>query len=174
MWVMVDDLTDVVIRPATADDANQIARVHIASWRQAYTGMVDEDYLAGLDVDARAAWWSQVLDRRSTSVWVAEESGGVLGFASLGPALDEDSDRETMQIYTIYLDPASWGRGVARELIRTVLDAVPQGAPVTLWVPAANERARHFYRRHGFAADGVERIEEFGGDQVRELRYRKG
>ncbi|MBO1750749.1 GNAT family N-acetyltransferase [Actinotalea sp. BY-33] len=173
---MVDDLTDMVIRPATDDDARAIAEVHVASWRQAYTGVIDEDYLAKLDVSARAAWWSELLDssNTSTSVWVAENEGRVVGFASMGPSLDEDADRSALQIYTIYLDPSAWGHGIARELMRTVLADVPEGVPVTLWVPAANERARHFYRRHGFSADGVERVEEFGGDQLREMRYRKG
>ncbi|MCL3860536.1 GNAT family N-acetyltransferase [Actinotalea sp. K2] len=173
---MVDDLLDVVIRPATLDDAAPIATVHIASWREAYTGVVAEDYLAGLDVTARTAWWTEVLDgsRRGTSVWVAELEGQVVGFASLGPSLDEDADRDTLQIYTIYLEPSFWGHGVARELMRTVLSAVPGGATVTLWVLAANDRARHFYRRNGFVADGVERLEEFGGDRLKEIRYRRG
>jgi ribosomal protein S18 acetylase RimI-like enzyme len=45
---------------------------------------------------------------------------------------------------------------------------------VTLWVLADNERARHFYRRHGFQADGVERIDEVGGAELLEVRYRRG
>lgn len=171
---MVDDLTGVVIRAATLDDAMAIAGVHVASWRQAYAGLIDEEYLAQLDVGSRAAWWQQVLDdNHSTQVWVAEDDGEVVGFASLGPSLDEDAARETMQVYTLYLDPAAWGRGAARSLIRTVIEAVPSGAPVTLWVAAGNDRARHFYRRNGFVDDGVDRIEDFGGDRVREVRYRR-
>ena len=38
---------------------------------------------------------------------------------------------------------------------------------------AANERARHFYRRHGFQPDGVERYEDVGGDDLLEMRYRR-
>lgn len=173
---MVEDLTDVKIRTATTGDAGPIARVHIASWREAYAGVVADDYLAGLDVTSRAAWWHEQLATAdsSTSVWVAEEDGDVVGFASLGPSLDEDADRNTMQIYTIYLEPSVWGHGVARALMRTVLSVVPKDAPVTLWVLAANERARHFYRRNGFADDGVERIEELGGEPYREVRYRRG
>lgn len=174
---MVDDLDDVVIRPATADDADQIAGVHVASWRQAYTGVVAEDYLAGLDVQTRAARWHELLERAAatgTQVWVAESEGSVVGFASVGPSLDEDAERTTLQIHTIYLEPRSWGHGIARELMRTLLNDVPPGAAVTLWVLAANERARHFYRRSGFSPDGVERLEELGGEEYRSVRYRRG
>lgn len=173
--VMVEDLTDVTIRPATVDDAAQIAAVHVASWRQAYRGVVAEDYLSHLDVESRTAWWREELERagRTSKVWVAQDDGAIVGFASLGPSLDDDAERDTMQIYTIYLEPSAWGLGVARELMRTVLAAVPPGAPVTLWVMHANERARHFYRRHGFAPDGVERVEDIAGGPWREVRYRR-
>lgn len=173
---MVDDLLEVLIRPATADDAAQIAAVHVASVRQAYAGVVDEDYLEHLDVDARESTWREQLENppRGVQVWVAEEEGKVVGFASLGPSLDEDADRDTLQIHTIYLEPHAWGQGIARELMRSVLAAVPAGAPVTLWVLSANERARHFYRRNGFVPDGVERLESIGDVQHREVRYRRG
>lgn len=174
---MVDEPAEVTIRPATVDDAEEIARVHVASWRQAHTGVVAEEYLSHLDVTGRAERWRDTIAGRvdpPTQVWVAEDEGRVIGFASLGPSLDEDAERSTMQIYTIYLEPHAWGRGVARELMRTVLAGVPAGAPVTLWVLAGNERARHFYRRNGFSPDGVERLDEIGGQQYRELRYRRG
>ena len=174
--VMVEDLTEVTIRPATVDDAARIASVHVASWRQAYRGVVAEDYLATLDVDRRTEWWRNQLKGagRGTQVWVAQDEGQVVGFASLGPSLDDDAGRDTLQIHTIYLEPSSWGLGVARELMRTLLAAVPPGAPVTLWVMHANERARHFYRRNGFVADGVERVEDIAGEPFREVRYRRG
>ena len=173
---MVDELPDVTIRPATVEDAEEIAAVHVASWRQAHTGVVAEEYLAGLDVDARAAWWRTQLEQGSprVRVWVAEDEGRVVGFSSLGPSLDDDAGRDTLQIYTIYLEPSAWGRGIARELLRTVLAAVPAGVPVTLWVLEANARARHFYRRHGFSPDGVARIEEIGAERFTEMRYRRG
>lgn len=55
--------------------------------------------------------------------------------------------------------------------MRTLLAEVPAAARLTLWVFADNERARHFYRRHGFTPDGVERLEEFGGKHLTEMRY---
>lgn len=171
---MVHDLTDVTIRPATVEDAGQIAQVHLASWREAYAGAVSEDYLAGLDVESRAERWRRTLaDDPSTQVWVAQDEGRIIGFAALGPSRDEDADRTTMEIYSIYLEPSAWGHGVARDLMRTVLAEVPGGAAVTLWVLSTNERARHFYRRNGFSPDGVERVEEIGDKHVNEVRYRR-
>jgi RimJ/RimL family protein N-acetyltransferase len=165
-----DDLT---IRPATAADASAIARIHVASWREAYAGIVPTQYLASLDVAAREAWWDDVVGRTTSSTWVAELDQRTVGFAHLGPAGDEDAEPEDLELYAIYLDPETWGRGVARDLMRTVLDAAPESSAVSLWVLADNERARRFYKRHGFEPDGVEKIEEIGGKPLTEVRYRR-
>lgn len=164
-----DDLT---IRPATTADASAIARIHVASWREAYAGIVPADYLAGLDVDAREQWWVDLLSR-STGTWLAILDQRTVGFAHLGAASDEDAEPGDLQLYSIYLDPESWGRGVARDLLRTALETVPASTAVSLWVLADNERARRFYRRHGFEPDGVEKIEDIGGTPFTEVRYRR-
>ncbi|GEN78479.1 GNAT family N-acetyltransferase [Actinotalea fermentans] len=173
---MVEDVTEVTIRPATPADAERIAAVEFASWREAYRGVVPEEFLAGLDEPSRAEHWASTLATldRGHSVWVADDEDGTVGFVHLGPSRDEDADRTTMEIYSIYLDPHAWGRGAARELMRTTLGAVPDGATVTLWALDTNDRARHFYRRSGFAPDGVEKMEEFGGEYLKEIRYRRG
>jgi ribosomal protein S18 acetylase RimI-like enzyme len=169
--------TETTIRPAGTSDAQAIARVHVASWQQAYAGIVPIEYLTSLDPAEREQRWAEHLrngPRDSVRTWVAEEAGTIVGFASVGPARDEDAERDQEEIYSIYLDPAKWGKGVARDLMRTVVGAFPAGTPMTLWVMADNARARHFYRRHGFSPDGAERLEDVGGAQLLEVRYRRG
>ncbi|WP_372594529.1 N-acetyltransferase family protein [Actinotalea sp.] len=172
---MVDDLIDLNIRPARVEDARGIAEAHIAAWRQAYADVVAESYLANLDVEARTAQWAEILENPAprTRVLVAEEDGAVAGFAMIGPSRDEDAELGGLEIYSIYLQPEAWGHGVARELMRTILAEVPSEVPVTLWVLAANARARHFYRRHGFTPDGVERLDPIGEENHLEVRYRR-
>ena len=78
------------------------------------------------------------------------------------------------EIYSIYLDPEQWGRGVARELMRTVVAEAGASTRIMLWVLAENERAQHFYRRNGFAPDGVEKLAPVGGAELLEVRYLRG
>jgi len=164
----------VTIRRATVDDADAIATVHIASWRGAYAGIVPDAYLASLDVERRSELWLKSLSEGVAHTWIASDRGRTLGFATLGPARDEDAEAGDLELYAIYLDPEAWGRGVARDLMRTVLGEVRPGVPVSLWVIADNDRARHFYRRHGFQTDGVERREDIGGADITEVRFRRG
>lgn len=171
---MRDELEDVVVRPATTQDADPISRVHVESWRQAYAKEVPQEYLDGLNADGWAARWRERLEARHGTVLVAEDGGRVVGFVSVGASRDEDAEPGTMEIYAIYVEPDAWGRGAARELMRAALALVPATGVVTLWSLAGNERAGHFYRRHGFVPDGVERTEEISGTTVLEARYRRG
>lgn len=173
---MGETLGEVTIRTADVGDAAEIARVHVASWQEAYAGIVPADHLASLDPTARRSEWLDHLrngPRDGVRTWVAWGDDRALGFASLGPSRDADAARNEQEIYSIYLDPGMWGKGVARDLLRTVLAEVSPPTPVSLWVLADNERARHFYRRHGFIPDGKERRHEVGGQDLRELRYRR-
>ena len=169
--------TEVTIRTADVADAAAIAQVHVASWQEAYAGIVPVEHLNTLEAGAREEDWAEHLrngPRDGVRTWVADDGTRIVGFASVGPARDEDAARGDEEIYSIYLDPKMWGKGVARDLMRTVLAEVsPQGA-LTLWVLADNERARHFYRRHGFKEDGAERLDEVGGARLLEVRYRRG
>ncbi len=164
-----------IVRPAAATDAEAIAGVHIRSWQSAYRGMLPDEYLDGLDPVARGRWWRNQLDHpdRGTT-WVATIEDAVVGFLSLGPSRDEDADPRTLEIFSVYLEPSLFGSGVARDLMRTALAELPARASVTLWTASENERSRHFYRRHGFSPDGTERIEEIGGTELPEVRYRRG
>lgn len=168
---MVEETNALTIRTATVDDARAVAHVHVDSWRGAYAGIVPDEVLAGLDVETREQAWHSHLTSPEIRTWIAEIAGRAIGFATLGPARDEDADEGDRELYAIYLSPESWGTGAARELMRSLLAEVPAGSRLSLWVFADNERAHHFYRRHGLAPDGVERLEDFGGTHLTEVRY---
>lgn len=169
---MAETLGEVTIRPAEVADAPEISRVHTASWQEAYAGIVPAEYLAALDPQDT---WVETLrsgPRNGVQTWIALSDARALGFASIGPSRDEDATRNEQEIYSMYLDPGMWGKGVARDLLRTVLGEIRPPAPVSLWVPAASDRGQHFYRRHGFVPDGTERLLEVGGQDLLEVRYR--
>ena len=174
---MVEQLDEVTIRVATEGDAAGIARVHVRSWQEAYAGIVPDAYLSSLDPDERTAQWRRYLREGPTEeilTWVAAVPDRLVGFVTVGPSRDEDARRGDREIFSIYLDPGTWGHGVARDLMRTVISEVGDKTTITLWVLADNERARHFYRRHGFQADGVERYDDIGGESLLEVRCRRG
>ena len=129
-----------------------------------------------LSIEARTTTWakafSQSPDQASTTL-VGELDGQIVGFACVGASRD-DTDSATGELWGLYLDPAHWGAGHGHTLHTEALDvARASGAAIaTLWVLTTNQRARHFYERHGWVADGTEKT-VWGGDvRLDETRYR--
>ena len=150
-------MTDMALRKATQADAAAIGTVHVASWRETYTGMVPEEMLAGLSVDARTGMWRKILDASDESgcaaVFVVEDGGRVIGFGSCGQQR-EDAWAEagfSGEFSAIYVLRSHQRRGVGRLLIAAMskeLSALGHTA-ASLWVLRQNEPARAFYERLG-------------------------
>jgi ribosomal protein S18 acetylase RimI-like enzyme len=162
------------IRPATAEDADAIARVHIASWQSAYDRVLPADFLASLSFEGRRDSWAESIATGQTHVLVAEANSQVVGFSAVGLCRDEGASPETFEIWAIYLSPSHWSVGLGRELWLASRElARSRGAlRITLWVLASNQRAIGFYRAAGFVAEPSS-LKSFalGGVQVEELRF---
>ena len=81
------------VRPARPEDAAEIARIQLATWRTAYRRMFPAHVLADLDEAYLARGWSEAIQSPPTQrhrVLVAIEQGEsaspVVGFAAAGPA----------------------------------------------------------------------------------------
>jgi len=164
------------VRPARAADAPALARVHVAAWRSAYVGVMPDAFLAELD-EARFArgWVSNLEDNVATTLVGIGNDGRVDGFATVGRARDE-TPGVTGELWALNLHPKAFGTGLAMPLHRAALDrlAAAGHTSVLLWVARDNPRARRFYEREGWAADGGARDEEFGGSPLAEVRYVRG
>ncbi|MEJ2859461.1 MULTISPECIES: GNAT family N-acetyltransferase [unclassified Saccharothrix] len=172
-----------VIRTATVLDAAEIARIHVEAWQAAYAGHMPEEFLSGLSVADRRAAWERQLAQGTADVFVIEDtgvvegSGVVAGFAIVGPSRDADADPGTGELHAINLDPAHWHSGLGRPLLDHAVTALRDRGyrDATLWVLGANDRARRFYARAGWAPDGTTRVETIAAGTVRleEVRYRR-
>ncbi|MFJ7218304.1 GNAT family N-acetyltransferase [Amycolatopsis sp. NPDC098790] len=152
-----------MIRPAVVADAAAIGEVHVRSWQAAYAGLIPADFLARLSASSRAASWERRI-RDGGPVLVAEDDGAVVGFAAYGPG----------QLYALYLLPEHWGRGLGRALHDRVVEELP-GDSAVLWVLSTNERAKAFYLRQGWVADGATQTETIDDGRVtlEETRFRR-
>jgi ribosomal protein S18 acetylase RimI-like enzyme len=148
-----------VVRPAGPGDADEIAQVHVDSWRETYSGLIPDRYFDADALDARRRMWRAILrlDPMPGTLVVAERDGRVVGFAFAGSADHPDAVKGVepargLHLFSIYLAAAEQGAGTGHAL----LEAAVGDQPAQLWVAAANDRARAFYERHGFHTDGTE------------------
>lgn len=172
-------ITRFTLRRAGHRDAFAIARAHVESWQASYLGLIPAAVLNRLSVPAQAVSWRRILstdDHRGARTWIITDGSLVLGFCSAGPSRDDEEDFVTVgEIYTIYLIPPAWGRGLGAELLEAAQsDLANRGhQAVTLWVLEGNTRARRFYELNGFAPDGARRPVPLGEATLPEVRYRR-
>ena len=135
-----------------------------------------EAFLNSLSVENRTKFWQETLSIPTSlpAVWVAEENSKIVGFCSVGMSKDDDRRPETGEVYAIYVDPNSMGKGVGSKLIDKGLETLKeQGCKeATLWVLDTNEKTRRFYASKGWKADGAKKTESQDGFDLSEVRYR--
>jgi ribosomal protein S18 acetylase RimI-like enzyme len=162
------------VRPAAPHDAPAIAAVHVATWRDAYAGLLPHDFLAGLDVAQWADRWRGRLSEPPAgfSAFVFERGGAIGGFASCGPDRHGNAGGE---LYTIYVDPGCQGLGAGRLLMDAAVRylAAAGYTEAGLWVLAGNRPSRGFYEAQGWRADGTQKPWTFDAARpgVPEVRY---
>ena len=165
-----------LVRPAVPQDARAIAAVHVATWRDAYEGLLPDDLLDALDVDQRAEAWRGRLAALSGAlfVFVFELDAKVRGFVSGGPQRDGGVAGE---VYAIYVEPGSQGRGAGRQLLQAAVDCLTAAgfAEARLWVFADNHPARGFYESQGWRPDGTEQPWTYRGvgEGIMDVRYKR-
>jgi len=159
------------VRAATPDDAAVIARIHVDAWRAAYRGQIPQPYLDSLSADERTRTWAGTLARPGPGRVLVTEM--LTGFSFYGPS--RDGEDGAAEIFAVYVRPDCWRRGAGRALCEEALHDARgrECAAVTLWVLKTNERARRFYERIGYVADGAERTNtRLTGFSLHEMRYR--
>ena len=142
-----------MIRPADADDAGAIARVHVASWRSTYREILPPDFLASLTEAGYTDRWRRFIADRSSRVYVVQEGdarAGVVGFGSGGRERAGETGYAG-ELYAIYLLEAFQRRGHGRELVRAVVGGLREMGleDMIIWVLSANRAARDFYEGLG-------------------------
>ncbi|MFN2747388.1 GNAT family N-acetyltransferase [Bacillus sp. z60-18] len=142
----------MIIRKAKAEDADQIANVHVETWRAAYQGILPDDTLSTLSLKKQADLWKTSLSDPNDQevVFVAEETGGsIAGFASGGPSRLQHSAYQG-EVSAIYLLPRYHKQGIGRRMMQTVARELKKQNMNSLmvWVLADNPSAA-FYERLG-------------------------
>lgn len=150
------------IRPATDDDVLAMAKVHIASWRETYPGILPQPMLSGLSIAEEAIRWQRMLDRPRVSggtiAFVAELGGSLVGYGSCGDQRTPELRGQgfTGEITELYVLRSAQGQGAGTGLMAAMARALSERGhqALSLWALEGNAPARHFYERRGGIAIG--------------------
>jgi GNAT superfamily N-acetyltransferase len=158
-------------RPAEVEDAAAIARVHVATWRSTYRGLLPDDFLDSLDEAGYEERWGRIVGDGSSLVYVAADGPDVVGFASGGRERAGESGYEG-ELYAIYVLRESQGRGHGRRLVEAVVGGLRELhlRDMIVWVLRDNSGARGFYERLGGVYVRTQPI-TIGSARLQEVSY---
>ena len=173
------------VRPARPEDAGEIARIQVATWRVAYRRMLPRTVLDDLDEAWIAERWSASIaqppsprHRVLVAVEQAEQSY-LVGFAASGPAdeqalaPDEPPLPEGVAAVTDLLVEPRWGRrGHGSRLLAAAVDLWREDgfAAAVAWAYDGDAATRKFLTSAGWAPDGAGRALDVEDMLVYQLR----
>jgi ribosomal protein S18 acetylase RimI-like enzyme len=157
--VIAESHVSLAIRRPTADEAAELAALHIACWQEAYRGIVPDEVLAGADLTRRTAVWQGAIANHERIVLAAFDGRNPVGFVMAGAALETLFAGMDGHIPALYVAASHYRRGIGRRLMGEAARAwqAQGGRSLALGVLAANARARAFYEACGarLVSDGV-------------------
>src|SRR5256885_1982816 len=138
--------------------------------------MVPQHFLDALSIADRRRRWDAIFAAThwpDTGIFVLVDRGEVIGFAHICPS--RDNEENVGEVTSIYILREHWSRGGGQALMRAALASMRAAnfSEATLWVLDGNTHARSFYVANGWTADGADKVDEIGGAEIREVRYRR-
>lgn len=175
---------DLPLRHGGPGDGAAIAAVQRRAWRHDYRGLLPDPFLDDLDFSYLGAYWAgraTVAPTPRHRLLVAGGRGEVHAVVDVGPARDDDLPpgpdglAVAGEVRSLYVDPSVQGGGLGAALLDAAVDLlVAQGsAELVLWVVEGNTRARRFYERRGWVADGARKVHTVADEGLPEVRYRR-
>jgi GNAT superfamily N-acetyltransferase len=172
---------DASVRPALPDDASEVARVQVVTWRTAYRSVLPAAVLDDWDAEAAESSWRAAIAAPPTpghGVLVALERNTLVGFAAFGPpeltaGEQQDPAGPTTEVSTLLVEPR-WGRrGHGSRLLSAVADLAESGgaARLQVWLLEDDSVSTSFYASAGWAPDGWARTLDTGDAPLREVRW---
>jgi GNAT superfamily N-acetyltransferase len=177
-------MADADARAATPQDAPELARIQLSTWRTAYAQLLPAEVLEGLDADEATRAWREAIEHGT--VFVATEGEWLTGFVSAGAApVTESADASgnpppdaasVALVGTLLVEPRWARRGHGGRLLAAAAGALRAGGATRgiAWVPESDSASLSFYRRAGWAPDGTVRTLDAGGRPLREVRLTGG
>jgi GNAT superfamily N-acetyltransferase len=172
----------VVVRKPVLGDVDELARINIDTWRAAYTGIVPQERIASMDLEAYRRRWVETVSssRPGVAVYVGEVDGALAAYAIGGPYRpQEGADPEDVtglaELYALYVDPPRQSLGAGTAVHDALVGQLAREGylDVALWVLAANASAQTWYARRGWRPDGARSIWVAAGSELPELRMRR-
>src|SRR5215469_11475476 len=138
--------SDVLIRPATARDLEQVREILVETWHDTYDTLIGHDRVS----EITGQWHTpellaKQLHTPGVSFLVAAHESMLVGHA-----FANSPQPPIVMLLRLYILPRWQRRGIGSQLLDAVIQAYPGSTALRLSVEADNLKGVSFYRTHGF------------------------
>ena len=104
--------------------------------------------------------------------YVFEENNMVKGFMTTGDSRDDDKNKDTFELYGIYIDPLFQRQKIGSKFVQECIKEAKNmdKKEITLWVFEKNTETIQFYKKMGFEFDG--KIKYMEGLKENAIRFK--
>lgn len=159
----------IKIRQAEYEDLIGLASIQIRSWRNAFNNILSDSTLNKYTyLDKCLKILENIYNSNKGYFYIASINENPCAELFWRKCTESEHAAEIVSLHSI---PECWGQGVGKAIIDKATDDIFNSGlkTVYLWVFEQNKRARRFYEKCGFIADGATRISIY--DNAAEVRY---
>jgi ribosomal protein S18 acetylase RimI-like enzyme len=167
-----------VVFPAGPSDAEELARVHVASWRETYRGLLADAFLARMSEPGFTRRFRRALTSPDGGITLAAaDRYSLVGYAQGGPSRRDAANLANggeAEIATLYVLRQAQGQGLGKRLMGQTARALAANGATSLMISVLrdNIRARGFYEHLGGEPETARQEPGPGGRLLYEVAYR--
>lgn len=161
---------DYIIRKNELKDQEQMARIKIDGWLNAYDKIIASKYMKTLDYKKQTERYIASFEEYKDLVFVAVRGDEVLGYSCFH--LEDKSGNFDSELVSLYIKPDEKGRGIGTNLLKeTAKELLSKGKNnMIIWCLSDNLPAIKFYEHLG-GKKVVEKDAKIGDDYYKEYGY---
>ena len=151
-------------RLARVTDADAIAQIQSAAWRERFALSWPPELLVTLDEDSASHEWVRAIlsppDPRVQILVATNSSDEVVGFAALGPSGDPDMDDQTLELVMWEVHPDARRQGHGSRLMSATADKARAlgSTALCMWLGTDEDARRTFAASCGWGPDSAHRV----------------
>ena len=136
------------VRRATIQDAPEIAKAHVDTWRTTYEAFMSKQYLDSLTYEHRTKLWEEQISNPEQHIFVlVNEMDNIRGFAACNA---RKKDPQFGDLSSIYIMKEDQRKGYGRLLLRALFEAFDEMGCEKVFVEVlAENKARNLYEYYG-------------------------
>lgn len=147
--LLLEPKDDYIIRKNIYEDQEQMARIKVDSWKNAYDSIISSTYLKSLNYEEQTQRYKSSFDEYKDLVFVAVRNNEVLGYSCFNPV--PNIDQFDSELVSLYIKPSEIGKGIETSLFLETCKELSSldKTNMVVWCLSDNNKAINFYKKLG-------------------------